>query len=140
MKKIILFLAAALMAPALSLAATTSPIDPSYCGPSTTYGYQAFSSDAVYARGDSIYFCLRNNTRIPFFLPETEPWRIIDKHGRLVYQPNSQIITTQPDPTWIFYGTWDGRTNGGRLVPPGKYTIVFNHSSGESVDFTIKPH
>jgi hypothetical protein len=110
-----------------------------YCGHGS-YGLNVFTSAAVYERGQVVNFCLQDDTRIPLFIGAGQPWQIVDKHGRVVYQPYSPPVITQPDATWTFFGTWDGLNAKGNLVPPGEYQVQFNLSNTPSASFTIRPH
>ncbi len=117
-------------------------VDTSYCAHGS-YGYNAFVATSTFRIRKTVNFCLQDDTRIPLFIGNDKPWKIVDVNGNTVFVPivaSSTASTTQPDPTWTYYDSWDQRDNFGHFVETGTYSVVFTYPNNPSASFEIIAH
>ena len=113
-----------------------------FCLTNGPYGNNTYVPTSTYYKGQTVSFCLRDNGRIPLFYgPGAHPWVVLDDKGATVFQPTSAPVTTQPQPSFVFFDTWDQRDSTGKQVKPGKYQVLFTGTvfTARPVPFTILP-
>ncbi len=114
--------------------------DTSFCPILGPYGNNIYVSSATYRKGETVFFCLRDNGRIPLFYgPDERPWLILDENDQIVFQPVSIQPTSQPNPSSVFFDSWDQRDAIGKKMQKGRYKVIFTNTiyTVRAVEFKI---
>jgi hypothetical protein len=98
---------------------------PSYCNTSGPQGYSVNTENGSYSTGQSVNFCLANNTRNPLFFGNSQPWEVLDAQGNRIFQPAQTPVGDNPQDIQTFVGNWNQTNSSGSQVASGTYRIVF---------------
>lgn len=109
---------------ASSTSASSTP--PAYCPSATSSeGYFVDTDLMNYASGQTVNFCLSDNTRTPLFYEGLHPWQVTDASGNVIYQPPAGTLAENPAAMSYFTDLWSGSDASGTPVAQGTYHIVF---------------
>lgn len=103
------------------------------------FGATNASASVVFSswyRFEPVAFKLTNNTTQSLPLGTTNPWKIVDSSGNLIYQPPTQTTAASLSKRGSKQWVWAQKDNAGNFVNPGDYRVVFD-GFGTSASFSI---